>query len=253
MILGNKKTVEKILQFLQDDIPFTFLRYGDGDFISMYPHMKNKIVGSNNRSYITSDIQSKLIESYSVDRENYMIGTLEDIRHERSMVRNVDFSIIKKLPIKHPKTLYSAIALQELFLEEPETFLILSQFLNQKRTVYVNHYYEPVLNKFLGKIVGHIKVPQFNSCGEYKSILNTINKIERNNFDQIILSAGQLSRVLGKDLYESFPDKTIIDIGSVSDKLIVGTPSFSSISKRGHIKNNMELIINNLKYLQSNL
>lgn len=253
MIEGNEKTVEKILEFLQKDIPFTFLRYGDGDFISMYPHMKNKTVGRNNRSYITPEIQTKLIESYSIDKDNYLIGTLEDIRHKRSMISNVDFSIIKKLPITHPSKLYSAIALQELFLENPEKFLTFCRLLNSKKTVYVNHYYEPMLDKFIGKVVGYVNVPKFNSCGVYEKVLDDIKKIGDSNFDQIILSAGQLSRVIGKTLYEEYPNKTILDIGSVSDKLIIDTKTFKSISKRGHIVSNMKLIRNNLKYLQSNL
>lgn len=253
MIIDNKETTQKIIEFLKQNKPFTYLRYGDGDFIAMYPESVGKTIGANNQSYISSDIQEQLIKGYSVNQENYLIGTLQDIRHPRSMRNNVDFNKIQSLPISHPDILYSAIALQESFLENPEQFLEFSQLLSKKRTLYVNHYIEDVLKTFYGDIKYYVEVPQFNACQGFKEVLNIIQSIDKNNFDQIILSCGQLSRVLGKSLYDLYPDKTIIDVGSVSDKLIYGTESFKKIRVRGHIRNNGQLIQDRLKYFITNL
>jgi len=253
MIIDNKETTQKIIDFLKQDKPFTYLRYGDGDFIAMYPESTGQVIGANNQSFISPDIQNQLIKGYSVNKDNYLVGTLQDIRHPRSMAPNVDFNKISKLPIEHPNILYSAIALQEAFMEEPEQFLEFCKLLSKKRTLYINHYFEYILSKFYGDIKYHIQVPQFNACQDYKSIINLINNIDSTEFDQIILSCGQLSRVIGKDLYELYPDKTIIDVGSVSDKLIYGTESFKNIKVRGHIRNNQQLIQDRLKYFIANL
>ena len=253
MIINNKETTEHILSFLRQDKPFTYLRYGDGDFIAMYPESIGKTIGANNQSFINLDIQTQLINGYSVNKDNYLVGTLQDIRHPRSAGNNVDFNKILSLPIIHPDTLYSAIALQEAFMEEPEQFLEFSKLLSKKRTLYVNHYFEEILTKFYGNVKHHIQVPQFNACKDYKSIINRINNVDSKEFDQIILSCGQLSRVIGKDLYELYPDKTIIDVGSVSDKLIYGTESFKKIKVRGHINNNKQLIQDRLDYFTLNL
>jgi len=253
MIIDNKETTEHILSFLRNDKPVTYLRYGDGDFIAMYPESINKTIGSNNQSFISQDIQNQLIKGYSVNQENYLIGTLQDIRHPRSMINNVNFNKISKLPIDHPDTLYSAIALQEAFMEEPEQFLELSQLLSKKRTLYVNHYIEDILVKFYGDIKFHVQVPQFNACKDYKAVIDIIKSQDKNEFDQIILSCGQLSRVIGKELYDLYPNKTILDVGSVSDKLIYGTESFKKIRVRGHIQRNRQLIQDRLNYFLSNL
>lgn len=253
MIIDNKETTQKLIDFLKQDKPFTYLRYGDGDFIAMYPESVGKTIGANNQSYISQDVQDQLIKGYSINEKNYIIGTLQDIRHPRSMRNNVDFNKIKNLPIQHPDILYSAIALQESFLDYPEQFLEFSQLLSKKRTLYVNHYMEDVLKKFYGDIKFYVQVPQFNACKGFKEVLKIIQSVNKEDFDQIILSCGQLSRVLGKSLYELYPNKNIIDVGSLSDKIIYGTESFQKIRVRGHIRNNGQLIQDRLKYFISNL
>lgn len=43
MIIDNKETTQKIIDFLKQDKPFTYLRYGDGDFIAMYPESTGQV------------------------------------------------------------------------------------------------------------------------------------------------------------------------------------------------------------------
>ena len=82
------------------------------------------------------------------------------------------------------------------------------------------------------------------------AITQKIIDLDPNSFDQILLSAGQLSRVMMSRLYEFFKDKDIIDLGSCSDKLIYGTESFRHIMVRGHIDNNRPLIEERLRYFK---
>lgn len=250
MVVGNKNTTEHIINRLENNQRVCYVRYGDGDFIAMYPESINQVIGKNNQSYITEDVQQKLIDSYCIDKEDYLVGTLQDIRHPRSTINNIDFNKLDTLNLSHPSTLYSAIALQESFLDYPQDFLKFIKLINNKKTLYINHYVEPILVKFIGDIKFHIKVSKYNASGTYREVLKLLNQIKSTdtNFDQIILSCGQLSRVLSKDLYEMFPDKNIFDFGSLSDKLIIKTPSYNNISVRGHIAQNFELINNRINY-----
>jgi hypothetical protein len=250
-IYGNKETVNAILDKLKHNTPFTYIRYGDGDFISMYPHTKSRVIGAANRSLITKEIRNKIIESYIIDEPNYLVGTLDTIEHPRSQYHNVDFKTIDRVVKKHPSTLYSAIAIQEAFMEDWEKFAEICKHLRKNKILYVNHYYEPVLTKFFGEITHFIKVPQYSATEKYTETLDKIMNTDTSTYDIIILSCGQLARVLAKDLFTSLPSKTILDFGSTSDKLIIGTPSFSKLRLRSHISKNMELIKNNVNNIIS--
>lgn len=251
MIINSKDTIKYIINRLESGKRVCYVRYGDGDFIAMYPKSVGSIIGANNKTYITSEIQTKIIQSYCVDSEDYMIGTLRDIREERSMVDNINFSIIDSIITNHPSVLYSSIALQEAFLIYPELFKKFITLLNNKKTLYINHYNENILSDFYGNITNFIKISQYNAPYQYSDVIKSIENIDTNEFDQIILSAGQLSRVIFYDLYKLFPDKNIIDVGSVSDKIIVDTESFKMISLRGHIRNNMDLIRRRIKFYKN--
>ena len=250
MILDNKPSAEYIVKRLEENKRTCYIRYGDGDFIAMYPQSLNTQVGRCNKSFISEDIQEWLKHSYSINKEDYLVGTLQDIRHPRSTLPNIDFNIINSMGLTHPETLYSAIALQEAFLDYPEVFKKFLDCLRKKRSVYVNWYFEPVLQDYLGEVAHWIPITQYNAVSDQHTITQKIIDLDPNSFDQILLSAGQLSRVMMSRLYEFFKDKDIIDLGSCSDKLIYGTESFRHIMVRGHIDNNRPLIEERLRYFK---
>jgi len=242
MILNNMETMRVINDKLRNEERFCFVRYGDGCYISMYQDSVNKTIGRSNKSVITPEIRKKIIDSHNVVAPDYMIGTLKDINHPRSAVNNINF---KKVEVEMPDTMYSAIAFQESFLEFTEVFAEFLKNVQKKRTLYINHYIENVLIEKLN-IYAYVKTNKFNACAEWKRVLEDIAVLQK-DCDQIVLSCGQLARVIASDLYKMYPDKTIIDLGSTSDMLVVGTESFSKIAIRGHISNNIEKIksINN--------
>jgi hypothetical protein len=166
---------------------------------------------------------------------------------------NVNKGAVQNLQLTEHKTTYSAIALQEAFFEYPDLFLEFCKLINNKKTLYINQYCEPILEKFYGKIEHHLSIPSTNSTGVYKEILEALTTVDPISFDQIILSAGQLSRVIAKDLWEMFPHKCIFDVGSLSDMLIINEKSFEKIAKRGHIKNNINLIKERVAYYDTAL
>jgi hypothetical protein len=252
MVLDNRDTILKLTEFLKLEKPFTFLRYGDGDFIAMYPSSVNRIIGANNKSYITKEVQTKLIESYSVDRDNYLVGTLNKIEHPRSMRKNVNFGLVDRVVPIHPSTQYSSIGIQEAFLDFPDLFINFCSLLNKKKSVYINSYFDSKVEGYIGKVVKFIQVTETNATKQHEEVLNQFNLLELDSFDHIILSCGQLARVLGKDLYDKFPTKTIIDMGSTSDMFALQSKLLAKQKiKRSHIINSKTLILDRIKLYES--
>lgn len=251
MEINNTDTIKHIISRLKEGKRVCYVRYGDGDYIAMYPKKVGTTIGSANKSFITNDIRKGIIESYNIESEDYLISVIQ--KGKNSTVSNIDFNIIKKQGLKDINPLYSAIAIQQTLLDNPDLFLEFSRLINKKKTLYVNQYSEPILNDFLGEITHHIKVPKYNACAEHKNILNIILSTNKTEYDQIILSCGQLTRVIMKDLYENLPDKNIFDIGSVSDMLIVNTPSFENLHLRSHIKKDVPFITERVEYLKKHL
>ena len=242
MVYDNEHTADIILDKLKSGEPFSYIRFGDGDFIAMYPQNQNRVIGANNKSLITPEIQSLIRESYQVDESNYLVGTLPTSKN--SMRSAVNWRLIDEL-VTHPTDLYSAIGLQQCFLTRREVFAEILVEIRKKKTLYVNHYYEPAL-EILGDLTW-IQIPQYNACEHWEHYLA---EIEKHDAEQIILSAGQLSRVIGKKLHG---DRVVLDIGSISDMLIVGTESFKNISLRSHIRRNRRHIERTMQYLWSTL
>lgn len=241
MNYNNEQTADIILERLKIGDPFSYIRFGDGDFIGMYPQNENRVIGGNNKTLFTKEVQSLIRESYQVDQSNYLVGTLPT--GKRSMRSAVNWRLVDEL-VTHPTDLYSAIGLQECFLNSKKKFGEILTEVRKKKTLYVNHYYEPILEQLLGDFTW-VQIPQYNSCENWQHYLQEINK---HDVEQIILSAGFLSRVIAKKIHG---EKIVLDIGSVSDMLIVDTPSFKNISVRGHIRNDMQHIRETVKYLQS--
>jgi hypothetical protein len=240
---GNVETLKILNTYLSSNQRFGYVRYGDGDFIAMYPESKGKVIGLNNQTFINEVVQKKLIESYNYQDTHYLVSDLLNLDSKRNAVDNINLKKIKKLGLTNHDTVYSAIALQEGFLEHFDLMVEFFKNLREKKCLFVCHYYEEELCKFYGNIEYHYTVPKFNSTRLYQETLRDILKLSsKYDYDHIILSAGQLSRVLFKDLYIALPDKTILDCGSLSYKLIINTPSFSEIALRGHIRKNKKNI-----------
>ena len=122
-VLNDTDTVKAIINNLKTNKRVGYFRFGDGDFIIMYPESVGRLVGKNNQSVVSEEIQKKIIESYNVEDDSYFIGTVNGYVHNRSTHKNVDSKKIEQLKLTQHKQLYSAIALQETFFDAPDLFL----------------------------------------------------------------------------------------------------------------------------------
>jgi hypothetical protein len=225
-----------------------FLRFGDGDFQMMFKEQIGTMVGHSNQNYVTEEIHKEMLKSYNCINENYLIGDVYGSLSERNTLTNVNNMVVihkHNLPI-NKKINLSYICIQEAFLTNRMIFLKFVKSINKIKTVFVGSYYEPVLNKFYGEIVHHIKTPSTNSANYVNDIEQQILNINV-QFDQIIFSAGQASRLLIYRLWNKL-DVKLIDVGSVSDMIIINTNTFKNIKKRSHLITYKKLIKKNLKF-----
>ena len=114
--------------------------------------------------------------------------------------------------------------------------------------MFVCNYNHPNLEKAYGEIKVFVETPKQNSYSDieniYKEVLEGLDKV-----DKIVLSAGQTSRIIAKRLYETSKEITVIDVGSVSDMLIMNTPIINTIPQRSHLGIYRKEILKSLKEL----
>jgi len=249
-VLSVRESSEIILKKLKSKEVFTYVRFGDGDFIMMYNDSINKTIGHSNQFKVTHKLQQELIESYNIVDDNYLIGSTINDFSKHSTHSNID---VKKLShLTNKNEVLSCICLQETFLYDIDFFYEIITELKKTSTMFVSNYSHDILNSFYGDIKYNIKIPKQNS---YTNIDLWYNEIIKNidDVDKIILSSGQSSRIIAKRLYENNYKKTIIDVGALSDMLIINTSIINNIPLRSHIKNNRQLIKDNVDYLMKKI
>lgn len=245
-MIDSIETMKAIVSKLDNKERVCYVRFGDGDYIFMHKSSLGKQVGGNNKCICFDEARIKMIKSYNVVEEDYLVGSVVGLNERNSTNNNVTGPFRNNPEIKHPETIYSAIAIQECFLDNKNMFKSFLDHISNKKSLYINHYREPIVNNMFG-ISQFVKVEQYNATSQHKEVLDSVRSLDPNSFDQIILSCGFLSRVIFKDLYDLFPSKNIFDIGSVSDMCIINTPSYQNIKVRGHIRSNNTKIVNNSK------
>ena len=65
-----------IFDKLKTGKPFSYVRFGDGDYIMMYEESLNQIIGGGNRFFVTPRLQKELIECHNIHDDNFLIGTV---------------------------------------------------------------------------------------------------------------------------------------------------------------------------------
>ncbi len=231
-LISRQDSIDILIKKLKDKEIFTFVRYGDGDYKMMYNGSVGKVIGGNNRILVTKRFRKELIDSYNIEDKNWLIGTSIGDVSKRSTAKNIN---IGKLPALHQRDkLLSVGCLMDSFIEDIERFKLFAKEMCKTSTMFVCNYNHPNLEKAYGKIKVFVEVPKQNSYSEIESIYKEVLK-GLGSVDKIVLSAGQSSRIIAKRLYETSKEITVIDVGSVSDMLIMNTPIINTIPQRSHL------------------
>ena len=244
-VLNHKKSFEIVFQRLIKREPFTFVRFGDGDYVMMYKHSLGKIVGGKNQFSVTQKLQDEIIECYNIVDDNFLIGTmLNDFRPHQMMKfeRRIDHSLLPDLVER--ENMLAMSCLFEIFLTNIQRFKAFSQELRKTTTMFVCNYNHPNIEKAYGKIKVFVQVPKQNSYSMidtwYPEILSNLDKV-----DKIILSAGQSSRIVAKRLFKAGIKKIVLDVGSLSDAFIFHTDIRKRINARTFMKHVEKQIFKN--------
>jgi len=231
-VISHKDSFDLIIKKLREGKPFTFTRFGDGDYIMMYPGNLNKIVGSSNRFRVTESLQREIIECHNIHDENFLIGSILNDESDYIMKSyNTGISKAKLPPLYEHEWVLAMSCLQEILLTDHEKFLEFPREMRKTNTMLVGSYNHDNLSQIFGNVDIFIEVPRRN-C--YSSIDNWYDKILENKHKvgKIVLAAGQSSRVIAKRLWKS--DDIVIDVGSLGDMFMLETGI--SIPLRTHIK-----------------
>lgn len=253
VVKNNQDSFQILVDKLVTNEPFSFLRFGDADYMMMGEKNIGKIIGASNKMIITPEFNKEIIESHSIIDPNYIIGTVlyPDLKN-RLYDYNPFLSTMYKKFLNYDisyNNMISAVALTETFFTNIELFSRLIILLNTTNTMFVGSYYHENLDMMYGNIDFKIKTPKQNSYKDVDRIYNEILE-NINNVDKIIFSCGQTSRIIIKRLWKLGIKKTMIDVGSLSDYFVLNTELGTQIQLRGHIKKNSVEIKNNFKKLK---
>ena len=243
-LISRQDSIDILIDKLRKGDIFTFVRYGDGDYKMMYNGSVSKVIGRSNKFLVTKKFRKELIDSYNIEDDNFLIATVINDLSKRSTFKNINESKLPDLRQRNKMLIFSC--LMDTFIEDIERFKLFAEEMCKTSTMFVCNYNHPNLEKAYGEIKVFVKTPKQNSYSDieniYKEVLRGLDKV-----DKIVLSAGQSSRIIAKRLYETSKEITVIDVGSVSDMLIMNTPIINNIPQRSHLGIYRKEILKSLK------
>ena len=250
-VKSQQDSFNLIVSKLRSGKPFSFVRFGDGDYMIMYPENKGKIIGWNNRFEVAEALQKELIECHNIHDGNFLIGTILNDTSNYFMKPFNGKIDQNRLNLSEHKELLAMACLQEILLTDVDTFMEFPREMRKTNTMLVGGYNHKNLSKIYGDIDVFIKTPQFNSYKTidtwYPQILESAHKVGK-----IVLMTGFSSRVVAKRLFNDKPI-TAIDVGSLSDMFVLNTGIAKNIPVRSHIKNVRSLVDRNTREVLSKL
>jgi glycosyltransferase involved in cell wall biosynthesis len=236
-------------QKLENGENFTYVRYGDNDFMHIMGINKGRPLG-NNRTVFTKELQIELNNSVRIEDPNYFrtynFGgwSVKNSIFKRNIIKPIDTRLYKFIKsIDKSDTNFPVLFFYTIAVYYPK---YLSEFFKyikgSDKVMYVGGVDAKYAKHLLGDVKTYIKTPQKNSTQfiqKYKK--DVIQKLEAKEHKYIILAAGQLSRVLAGHIFKKYGNKyTILDIGGLIE-------AFNPNSTKSTIKNNRTTIRNNIK------
>ena len=246
-VLSHKESFEIVFAKLKEGKPFSFVRFGDGEYISMYKSSISQIVDSN-RFFVTKELQDEIIECYNIEDENFLAGTMLNDLLPHQMMKTENRIQQDLLPdLVEREKMLAMSCLFETFLTNPGRFKDFSNELKKTSTMFICNYNHANITKVYGEGY-YVKIPVTNCYATidtwYPEILSNIDKV-----DKIVLSAGFSSNVVAKRLFKAGIKKIVLDVGSLSDAFIFHTDIRKRIKSRMFMKRVETQIYRNAKVL----
>lgn len=225
---GEIYTIDYTFNYLYDKLQkgenFSFVRFGDNDFMHIFEKYKGKALG-HNKTVFNKRLKQTLTESLSIDEEpfiktyNYGGRSIYNPKLGSRAHSAYDAEILKLIKNKGDKPPYHSVLFfylmvgfyheytQKFFkpIKESEEVLLISG-IDKKHT-----------QPFLGDVKTQIKTQKTNSTANIDSYLKKVDKVlSKSNHKYIILACGQLSRVIAGHIYNKYGNEyTMLDIGGI--------------------------------------
>jgi len=233
-VLSHKDSFDIVLAKLKSGLPFSFVRFGDGDHILMYKQSLGQVVGGGNRFIVTEKLQHEIIQCYNIQDNDFLVGTMLNDKSKRQMAKTESYIDTDKLPVEliEREEMLAMSCLFETFRTDLNRFAEFIREMQKTSTLFVSSYNSPAL--MYGDIT-HVKVTHIN-C--YSNIDMWYPEVLRNipNVDKVVLSCGFCGRVIAKRLWKLGVRIPVLDVGSLSDIFILGDGAIN-INRRGFMIN----------------
>ena len=248
-VLSTEASFDIVMSKLQSGLPFSFVRFGDGDHILMYKQSLNTVVGGGNRFIVTEKLQREIIECYNIQDDDFLIGTMLNDKSVRQMAKtetNIDHCRLPSELVER-KEMLSMSCLFETFRTDLVRFASFIREMQKTRTLFVCSYNSP---RLMWGDITHVEVTPIN-C--YSNIDSWFPEVLSNlrNVDKVVLSCGFCGRVVAKRLWKLGVRMPVLDVGSLSDIFIFNDGSISNINRRAFMINIGREIVGGVNELRS--
>ncbi len=204
----------KWVEMLKEGKPFTFVKFGDGEMISMLGVGEQNGGQNCDGSHYFLELGQKLQRAYFqlLDRKDTWLGSFVSLRdHEHpakaTMLKDYEERLGWMENFKHVSA-HIILNREPLTQELKDFYTTVAQ--SPRKKVYVG----PKPLKFLATLLNteFVEVPEKDAFLTYE---DTLAKIKATGAEIVLSSAGMMSKILAADL-----DTTFIDVGSGLDSLL---------------------------------
>jgi hypothetical protein len=209
---SSAENYDAILQRLRNNQPFSFSRWGDGEWYAVLGSKGQNEANCDGHQYF--DSMREELRKILNKKVPYMLG-MQRLAYHKEMGREID-RYFKSNQI-NPKNLWWVDA--DVFHDASMEGKIMSFFqeLKKKKILLVGPAY---LRKFKYFNFEFVQIPPVNCWTERDTVMKEIDSVLRNNDIEVILfCAGMTSNWMVDQLHGKFPG-FVLDIGSLLDPFV---------------------------------
>ena len=213
------KDIITIHDLLSSNIPFCYLRFGEGELKIMkgyHEEVKSRGWQGREYGYDKEDTETPrlLIDAIKYKSDNYIIGINYWIEKGKGL--NLNWDQILEWSEQKPGNVICACIFAAM--NYPLVELLWLPLLRKKKIVMVCSHDANTDN--LGLDIKEVIRVNFDAMTKDLHLLSEMK--DRFDNETILLAAGPFSCILGKIIYEQNPNTQIIDVGSALDKHFYG-------------------------------
>jgi predicted O-methyltransferase YrrM len=213
-VLSYDDTMDDLKKRFKSGEPFTYMRFGDADLF----FIEDPNFDKNRRHDRNPAMARELASAFSVEHPDYLIGC---VAGGRVFARKEDHlkSIATKFHVG--KEYHSAVALQVLYMKNPEGFVTFCKECFWDKKVLLIGGNSITRDLLVRKAFNVSATIEFSDRNAYTMLDDKMTQIEKNipKFDIVVSALGQATRVLGYRLWKNGHRTQYFDVGSVVDAL----------------------------------